>query len=79
MAFANAHNIEAVGYTFRLGCLSVNVNGKRLPPPMEGFAVHLLPDLRLKVAWYKSARWIWSVELQGTFLCWRGFLSLFKQ
>jgi hypothetical protein len=46
---------------------------------MEGFAVHLLPDLRLKVAWYKSVRWIWSVELQGTFLCWRGFLSLFKQ
>jgi hypothetical protein len=79
MAFANAHNIEAVGYTLRLGCLSVNVHGQRLPNPIEGFALHIIPGLRLKVAWYKSDRWIWSVELQGTFLCWRGFLSLFKQ
>lgn len=79
MAFANAHNIEENGWTVTLGCLGVSVQGYRLPPPPEGFAVHLLPALRLKVAWYKSFRWLYSVDFELTFIRWKALFSIFKQ
>ena len=79
MAFANAHNIEDNGWTVTLGYFGFSVQGYRLPPPPEGFAVHLLPALRLKVAWYKSFRWLYSVDFELTFIRWKALFSIFKQ